>query len=275
MLQSHVSGARDIVATEYYTKGTLLRLRPSDVHVWHRRTSVLPVDVVLAADQYLSDEERLRRDRLEFAADRRDFAAAHDLLRRALSCCADVDPAAWTFTSDDYRRPFVDGPEAYRGRISFSLSHTRGSVSCGVSLTSVGIDVECADRVGSVQEIADQHFSADEASWLRGHSEETRRIQFTELWTLKEAFLKAIGIGLSGSLADASFRLSDPGRIQFEAPPGIDRATWHFALFALGSNVRLAIAVSLPDQPRFTIHSEDPATVASPLAVTVSDVLEP
>jgi 4'-phosphopantetheinyl transferase len=77
---------------------------------------------------------------------------------------------------------------------------------------TLGLDIERADRSLAVMEIANRHFSEKEAAWLRHCSDETRAVRFTELWTLKEAFLKATGVGLSGSLAIVSFRFEEPGR---------------------------------------------------------------
>ena len=102
---------------------------------------------------------------------------------------------------------------------------------------------ERIDQPQLVQEVADRYFSEKEAAWLRQCSDELRNIRFAELWTLKEAFLKAIGVGLSGSLADVSFRFDDHARIEFsgssiyQTPQG-----WHFALFEPVYNMRLGIA---------------------------------
>jgi 4'-phosphopantetheinyl transferase len=239
----------------------VLKLRPSDVHVWCRKTSDLRVDASRAADQYLSTEERVRRDRLHSPADRRDFAIAHDLVRRTLSYYADIRPADWVFTANAYGKPSIDNSEAHLAAISFSLSHTTGCVGCGVTLgKALGIDIECGNRPLSVQEIADRHFSNVETAWLRRHPDETRGIAFTELWTLKEAFLKAVGVGLSGSLAAASFRFEEPGQILFEPPLGVEHAAWHFALFDLGSSFRLAIAVAGREEPQFAVREGTSST---------------
>jgi 4'-phosphopantetheinyl transferase len=212
---------------------------------------------VNSADRYLSPEERVRRDRLRFGADRRDFTIAHDLLRRTLSYYKDVPPGDWQFATNEHGKPSIDSVDPQLGAMSFSLSHTRGCVACAIAPTApVGVDIERIDRSLSVQEIADRYFSEDEAVWLRRCSDEIYPVRFAELWTLKEAFLKAMGVGLSGSLASVTFRLDQPGRILFTAPSVVEHKEWHFALFDLGSNMRLGVAIRSGGQPRFTVRQD-------------------
>ena len=183
------------------------RHNQSDVYVWFRGTAALDGEAVRSADQHLSAEERARRDRLHFDADRRDFTIAHDLLRRALSKYADVPPIDWRFATDNYGKPSIETVDPQVRALSFSLSHTRGCVACAIaSSVPLGVDVQRTDQSQCIQEVADRHFSEKEAALLRQCSDELRNIRFAELWTLKEAFLKAVGVGLSGSLASISFR---------------------------------------------------------------------
>ncbi len=239
----------------------LNNIRPSEVHLRYRKTACLTGGDTTAADRYLSIEERARRDRFQFAADRRDFTIAHDLLRRTLSFYGNVSPADWRFTANEYGKPSIDSGDPDLAAISFSVSHTKGCVACGVTLGEpLGVDLELTDRPLSVNEIADRYFSQEEAAWLRQYSDGMRRGRFTELWTLKEAFLKAIGVGLSGSLASASFRFEEPRRIMFTLPRNIECTAWHFALFDLGSCTRLGVAVCGRRQPQFTVREDGVAT---------------
>jgi len=237
----------------------VLTLGPSDVHLWFCRTQHLGDEAVAAASLSLSVEERSRRDRFHFAADRRDFAIAHDLLRRTLSRYTGVSPADWQFTKNKYGKPSIDSRDPHLAAISFSLSHTRGLVACGVTLAeALGVDVERADRSLSATQIAERYFSEQEAASLRRQSDEPRRVRFTELWTLKEAFWKAVGVGLSGSLASASFQVEERRTIRFDPPPGFEPAAWHFSLFDLDGNARLGVAVHDSKEPHFTLHEHDP-----------------
>ena len=198
-------------------------LNQSDVYIWYRSTTSLDGEAVKSADQHLSIEERARRDQLRFGADRRDFTIAHDLLRRALSRYADMPPTDWRFATNEYGKPSIESIDPQVRALSFSLSHTRGCVACAItSNVPLGVDVERIDQSQRVQEIADRYFSEKEAAWLRQCSDELRNIRFAELWTLKEAFLKAIGVGLSGSLTDVSFGFDEHARVEISGPSTID-----------------------------------------------------
>ncbi len=233
-------------------------LNESNVYIWYRSTTLLDGEAVKSADQHLSIEERAHGDRLRFGADRRDFTIAHDLLRRALSRYVDMPPTDWRFSTNDYGKPSIESIDPQVRALSFSLSHTRGCVACAItSKAPLGVDVERIDQSQCVQEIADRYFSKKEVGWLRQCSDELRNIRFAELWTLKEAFLKAVGVGLSGSLTNVLFRFYEPARIEFSGPSTIDPHEWHFALFEPVYNVQLGIAIRSVARPRFFMRQDE------------------
>ncbi len=229
----------------------------SDVFIWYRSTTSLDEKAVKSAKQHLSVEERARRDRLRFAADRRDFAFAHDLLRRTLSRYADLSPADWRFFVDQYGKPSFENIDPQVRKLSFSISHTRGCVACAITSDApLGIDIERVDQSQGVLEIAEQYFSKEETAWLRQHAEEAQGTRFAELWTLKEAFVKAIGVGLSIPLTLVSFRLDNGTRIEFSGPSAADSRGWHFALFEPVCKTRLGVAIRSVERPRFFLHQD-------------------
>jgi 4'-phosphopantetheinyl transferase len=81
-------------------------------------------------------------------------------------------------------------------------------------------------------------------------------VRFVELWTLKEAFLKALGVGLSGSLGAVSFRFDEPGRIIVTAPWMSYVPEWHFGLFEPDCNLRLAVAVRSTKPPCVCVRED-------------------
>lgn len=230
-------------------------LKNFDVDIWYRNTALVDRRAVETANRHLSIEERNRSDRFHFQADRRDFTVAHDLLRRALSSYASLSPSDWRFTIDTYGKPSIDSNDPQLRRLSFSLSHTRGFVACVVTKdVPVGIDVERIDQSLLVEAIADRYFTAEEAQQLQDCSSDLRPARFTELWTLKEAFLKAVGIGHSGSPTGISFRLDDFRHIEISAPSIVSAQDWQFALFEPLSDVRMSVAIAGSSPPRYFFH---------------------
>jgi phosphopantetheinyl transferase len=256
---------------------TVAAVNASDVHIWCRSTESLDGEAVRSADQHLSFEERVRRDRFHFEADRRDFTIAHDLLRRALSKHTGIASADLRFATSGHGKPSIDSADPQLRALSFSLSHTRGFVACAVtSHAPLGIDVEQVGQSQNVREVANRYFSEKEAAWLRRSPDELRSVRFAELWTLKEAFLKAIGVGLSGSLADASFWFDELAPIEFSTSSTIGSHGWHFALFEPIFNLRLGIAIRNVPGPRFFIRQgEDDGHSLVPIRASVSFLTKP
>jgi 4'-phosphopantetheinyl transferase len=221
-------------------------LGDADVHVHYCFTHAITDDEHGASLEVLSADERARASRFVFAPDARAFVAAHALVRRALSLYVDVAPPRWVLTQNSYGKPrLFDTPDGES--LQFNLSHTRGLVACAVARRSeLGIDVEPIQTRVAPLELAQRFFSPAEVAELRACVDQDRQIRFVEIWTLKEAFIKALGLGLSHPLDSFSFRRDDPARVGFEAPAGHDPSAWQFALFAPTPDYRLSVGVRRP-----------------------------
>lgn len=213
----------------------------NEVHVHCRPLDVLDADGIAQALSIISPDERARYDRFVFDHSRREFAAAHALLRTALSQYSDRAPSSWSFRNQSGGKPVL-ADEA--PRLAFNLSHTRGLVACAITGgPAVGVDVESVDREIS-DGVTERFFSAREQAALRACPDDIRRRErFFEIWTLKEAFLKATGEGFSRPLPSVAFDVDGDGRIAFVPARDIDAACWHFALIVPVRGYRLAVAV--------------------------------
>jgi 4'-phosphopantetheinyl transferase len=158
-----------------------------------------------------------------------------------LSRDGDRAPDRWRFDKDAGGKPFLVDPGAFRA--SFSLSHAHGMAACAVTTEGdVGVDVECTDRAVNVGGIAARFFAPAEAAHLARLDGDARRGRFFDLWTLKEALVKALGTGLATSLASLVFTIDAGGRISLDAPSKVAADVWQFGLFSPGPRHRLAVA---------------------------------
>lgn len=193
----------------------------------------------------LSPEERQRAERFSFGRHRRQYVFAHGLLRFSLSgFTPDVDPADWSFTTDRYGRPFVSAP-LVGGDVYFSLSHTEGCVACAVSpCRLIGVDVEQLRNSRSLFATACSSFSSEEVDTLRPLPPAELMDRFFDYWTLKEAYLKARGSGLSFPLDQFSILISSDQKIgiRFMSDAADDPQRWHFTKRSPSGSHRLAIA---------------------------------
>jgi 4'-phosphopantetheinyl transferase len=144
----------------------------------------------------LTPEERRSVARFARPDVRRDRLVSKALLRTVLSAYADVPPTAWRFRAGQYGKPEIDTPVLDR-RLCFSLSHTEGLIACLVARSyDVGVDVECVEGVDDVIDIAVRYFGRAESSSLLELPKHDQIRRFFELWTLKEAYAKARGLGV-------------------------------------------------------------------------------
>ena len=195
----------------------------------------------------LSADEKVRHARFMFDRDKRDFACAHALVRRVLSVYSDMAPRDWQFDAPPNQKPRVAPDQAGDPPLLFSLSHTHGFVACAVARGpgrfDIGVDIESVERIVDARDVARRFFAPSETAMLDACSDELRAATFVDLWTLKEAYVKAIGRGLGVPLDQFSFAFDDRGGITFEAQPGIDPRPCAFALLSAAPQMRIAVAV--------------------------------
>ena len=206
--------------------------------------------------ELLSPEEAERHQRFVFEIHRHQFLVARALVRAGLSRYADVDPRDWVFEAGEYGRPRIVAPKGI-GPIDFNLSHTDGMIALLVGPDLVfGVDVEDTWRRGETVRIADRFFSPFEAAALRARPVEGQRRRFFDYWTLKEAYIKARGMGLALPLDRFSYRLDDGPTIGIEFAPDLDDepAAWQFAQFAPTERHLVGVAVRREERPDLSIR---------------------
>ncbi|MDQ6911445.1 MAG: 4'-phosphopantetheinyl transferase superfamily protein [Verrucomicrobiota bacterium] len=187
-------------------------------------------------DRLMTEEEKARRFVRE--EDAHDYIIARALLRLGLSRCFPVEPAHWQFARNERGKPFVISPRNLPP-FQFSLSHTRGLVALLVSFaTHAGIDVEQMERTNDLKLVAQRVCSKRELEWLDQLTNEKWQERFFQLWTLKEAYAKARGLGLGLPLQNISFEIDPQGRVTAD-----DEGDWQFHLERVAPNHMLAGAV--------------------------------
>ena len=199
---------------------------------------------------WLDPSERARWQNFVFAHDRHLYLVAHGLLRWALSAAMPaVAPAEWRFRVGAYGRPVLDGP-GETASVTFSVSHTAGRAAVAIGVGRTGLDVEA--RRGpddTALAAAAAAFAPAERAWLQRQAPARRAVAALRLWTLKEAFAKACGLGLHLPFESFSFALRERrGVSHFEPPDPIRNGeSWRFLEAGPGS-CRLALAFEPPAQ---------------------------
>ncbi len=223
-----------------------IALSRDEVHVHCTWLDGLDDPALLASyAELMTPEERARNARYLFERSRREHLVGRALVRTTLSRYADVAPGAWRFREGERGRPEIEGP-AGAPPLRFNLSHTTGLVAVAVAFDrDVGVDVEDAARQRTTAEIADRFFSPREVADLRALPAADQRDRFFTYWTLKEAYIKAVGLGLAIPLDHFTFLLEPPGplAIAFAPERDDDPSAWQFERWRPSARHHLAMAV--------------------------------
>lgn len=174
---------------------------------------------------WLSAAEQARLQRFTRPEPARLFLAGRILLRGSLAGVLGCEPADLDFGENAWGKPILLGSAS---PWQFNLSHSHGWLALALSrIGAVGVDTEYADRPNALPALARRYFSAHEQAWLAEVDGEAWRQRFFDIWTLKEAYIKAVGKGLAISLEGFGFTVaghslcyrhdsgeSAPGRVQ-------------------------------------------------------------
>jgi 4'-phosphopantetheinyl transferase len=226
--------------------GATVTLGPMEAHVWYTLPDeVSDAGLIDSCHALLSAEERERHRRLVLPRNRHEYLVAHALLRVSLSRYADIEPSDWVFRTNPYGCPEIESPRVVPP-IRFNLSHTDGLVACICAIDrDVGVDVENAQRRIATDEIAEASFSQEEVRSLQSQPQALRPERFFEIWTLKEAYIKARGMGLSLPLERFSLRIEEGGgiRVGFDPSLGDNAQEWQFVAMRPTARHQLAAAI--------------------------------
>jgi 4'-phosphopantetheinyl transferase len=178
---------------------------PTEIHVWHRSLSISAGERE-ALFALLAPDERERAARFRFEKDRDAFIAGRGWLRTLLGRYLRTDARGIHFILGKHGKPAIHGVP-----IHFNLSHSGALAACAVTRDQeVGIDIEWIRPMHDLESIARRFFHPEECRKLLALSEEERASAFFRCWTRKEAYIKALGEGLSAPLESFEVTLA-PG----------------------------------------------------------------
>jgi 4'-phosphopantetheinyl transferase len=220
----------------------------SENHVWF----VNPVTVtgrsrLDACRSVLSADEIRRSSRFRFAEHRHMYLVSHALVRYVLSSYCPVAPQQWKFSRSERGKPEIANDSA--PALRFNLTHTHGLAACIVALGSdCGIDAEHLSTRHNPEGIARRMFSQHEFARLQTLREAARLEYFYNCWTLREAYVKARGLGIAFPTRKLGFEFSDPRAVQarFDSDVDDDPLRWRFRLFRPTPEHILATASASP-----------------------------
>ncbi len=226
-----------------------MELEAQEIHLWVCRDNLINEPQLLSLyETVLSVSELQRRDRFTFQQDRHQFLVTRAAVRHVLTLYSpSISPKMWRFCTNDYGKPRI--AQQLEPALYFNVSHTSGLIVLAVARQDIGVDVEHVGRNGNLVDLAETFFAPIEWCDLRDLPKAERRSRFFELWTLKEAYVKARGAGFGLAFDSFSFRCDAPyaSALAFDAA-GEDKRRWRFWSGSLLDTYCLALAAQKDHQ---------------------------
>jgi len=181
-------------AGRWIRPGTRARLPGNVVHLW--RAALDGTERQLRRlETVLGSEERERARAFRDDVDRKRYVASHGILRILLSRYLKREPQELEYLYDGLGKPRLSRGDDVP--LSYSISHSSGmALYAFASGHRIGVDLEYVQPLEGAQDIVVRYFAKDETALLLGCDDDYHQEAFFRIWTLKEAYVKAIGEGM-------------------------------------------------------------------------------
>lgn len=203
--------------------------------------------------RWMNAEEQARWQRYRFDKDKHQFLISRAMVRMILSAYApQIAPSDWQFDKNQYGKPQISAKlQAQLPQpIYFNLSHCTGCIALLVSHSAhSGIDVERSEKQSrNLDELAQYCFHEQEISQYQALEQHQKAQRFYQIWTLKEAYIKALGTGLATEPNSFAFEMQANQVTEFRQTANDHFNHWQFEQRSLTAHIELAIAIA--EQPQ-------------------------
>jgi medium-chain acyl-[acyl-carrier-protein] hydrolase len=217
-------------------------LEPGEVHLWLIDFDD-NVEKLSGLERWLAGDERERADRFHFKVDRQRFIVGRIALRSLLGRYLGHEPASVRLCYDSWGKPGLIESQSNID-LRFNLAHSGGIALMGLALgRAIGVDIERIRPDVECLELSRRYFSPREVAALEAVRSADRLLAFFKIWTRKEAYLKAHGVGLSLPLDRFSVNLDEPPQLLSAEHDCSQLGRWEFYSLAPASDCIGALAV--------------------------------
>jgi len=227
--------------------GSAPPLTDQGVHLWWCAVDAVRADALLEACRASLDVDELQRmGRFRFDRDRHRFLVSHAFLRHVLSLYGGREAAEWRYVHGEHGKPSLVASQASSAP-AFNLSHSGNAVLIAIARGEalLGVDLEFHRAGRRMEGLAERNFAPAECQRLSRLQGAQRAQRFYDLWSLKEAFIKARGEGLALPLKKFAFLHDDSGkRFGFLPDPELNEsaADWQFWSYHRDAQFSAAVA---------------------------------
>lgn len=232
------------------TPGMSLDLPPSlelgrrDVHVWLANIDQLGA-LMGSLFMLLDDAEREQAIQFKFEILQQRYIVSHGILRELLSRYTDADPDRIEYRYGEQEKPYLN-EAAHASDVFFNMAHSGGYALFAFShFPQTGVDIEKRREVVEYEKLVTRYFSSREAAEFYSYPQHDRPRAFFDGWSRKEAYIKAVGAGLSYPLDSFSVALSVGSEIeiQIEGTRENEKGGWVLRSLDLVDGYSAALAI--------------------------------
>ncbi len=215
-----------------------MKIFKNSIEIWDIQLSDHGDDNIFCRS-LLTHEELARAAKFLKPADAEGFILSRGLLRRILANCMNIEPATLRFSRNPQGKPFLEG-----GELEFNVSHSRDRLLIAVtSGRLVGIDIEFKRDGLNMESIIKRWFAP--AEQIAFQTVENPADVFFEIWAKKEAYVKALGIGIYKELNTFAVPIGEKPFL-----PVLDvNGQWFFQLLDIDSGYAAAVVSTSPTVP--------------------------
>jgi len=220
-----------------------LKIEGNEVHIW-----LIPFDKIINRisffEDLLSQNELSRAGKFHFEMDRSKFIVGRGILRLILSKYSGILPSQIKFIYNEFEKPSLEKGQNSMF-LEFNTSHSASFITIGITIVAqIGIDIENLERKSDLLELAKRYFAEGEFINLISLPKDLMIEGFYNCWTRKEAFIKAIGNGLSHPLDTFEVTLTPDEETRFLKIAGENVEEWSLINIEPHSEYVGAIAVN-------------------------------
>jgi len=218
---------------------TAPQLLERQIHIWRVNVS----DFLARVEGFfplLNAKEKTKAERFHFKKDRDKYIVSQVCLRLLLGAYLNLPANEVEFYEGAHGKPYLKQPNDFQ----FNLSNSHGCVIYAFTLShEIGVDMEYSLKVIESHKLAARFFTESESDQLAKLKGDALQQAFFNVWTRKEAFIKAIGEGLSFPLKDFEVSVKDPARIVAIKDDELEAKAWFMQGFEPKKDYVAAVAV--------------------------------
>ncbi|MGF7047403.1 4'-phosphopantetheinyl transferase [Paenibacillus sp. DS2015] len=199
---------------------------------------------------YVSDERRKKTERFMFYKDRLRSVISECLVRAVIGQRIDPVTVPIMFNVGPYGKPFVEEMPEFH----YNISHSGTWVVCAIDSQPIGIDIEEIKPTNT--DLSRLVFSDEEKATVEAITGDEQLHYFYDIWTLKESYVKTIGLGLSHPLQSFSFQLHSEGTARILPLHLQERYSFHRIDF--DENYKLSVCASRVNNNAYSIMVKEP-----------------